>query len=164
MSDESHDPRLLAPCGLFCGACGVYIATRDHNERFKAVLGKLYGTKPEKTECKGCMQGDNPELIYGYCKSCPIRDCVRKKGFYSCHQCNEWPCKYVQNFGFPVGKKVMNRAIPEWRQLCSTHGKENGCIKFAEAQLARYKCPKCGYPLFRGAQQCRSCKVSLDVD
>ncbi|HMA86582.1 MAG TPA: DUF3795 domain-containing protein [Desulfosalsimonadaceae bacterium] len=27
----------MAPCGLYCGACAVYIATRDNNEKFKAV-------------------------------------------------------------------------------------------------------------------------------
>ena len=50
---ESRDRRLLAPCGLYCGVCGVYIATRDGNEKFKAILGKLYGSEPEKTACKG---------------------------------------------------------------------------------------------------------------
>jgi hypothetical protein len=84
-SNEIADDRLLAPCGLYCGVCGVYIATRDHNEKFRAILGKLYGSKPEMTECKGCMQGDPPELLYGFCSTCPIRDCVKGEGFYSCH-------------------------------------------------------------------------------
>ena len=48
----------MAPCGLYCGTCGVYIATRDDNSKFKAILGNLYGTKPEETECLGCMQTD----------------------------------------------------------------------------------------------------------
>ncbi len=69
---EIADERLLAPCGFYCGACGVYIATRDHSEKFKAILGKLYGSKPEKTTCKGCIQRDPPELLYGFCTTCPI--------------------------------------------------------------------------------------------
>ena len=28
---------LLAPCGLYCGVCGVYYATRDKNNKFMAV-------------------------------------------------------------------------------------------------------------------------------
>jgi hypothetical protein len=162
--NEAQDPRLLAPCGLYCGVCGVYIATRDHNDKFKAILGQLYGSKPEKTECKGCMQADPAELIYEFCTTCPIRDCIKKKGFYSCHQCTEFPCKYQKNFGFPVGKKVMARAIPEWRACCAKLGHEKGNIAFAQAQLDRYKCPKCGTPLFRGAHQCRNCKNPVDVD
>ncbi len=26
---------LLAPCGLYCGVCGVYIASRDNNQKLK---------------------------------------------------------------------------------------------------------------------------------
>jgi hypothetical protein len=62
----------MAPCELYCGVCGVYIATRDRNEKFKAVMGSLYGTKPEETECLGCMQPDPPKNLYGFCKGCTI--------------------------------------------------------------------------------------------
>ena len=58
--EEIKNRDLMAPCGLYCGTCGVYIATRDNNEKFKAVMGGLYGTKPEETECRGCMQPDPP--------------------------------------------------------------------------------------------------------
>jgi hypothetical protein len=163
-SKEATDERLLAPCGLYCGVCGVYIATRDHNEKFKAILGKLYGSKPEVTECKGCMQGEPPELLYGFCSTCPIRDCIKGKGFYSCHQCCDFPCKYMDNFPMPVGRKVMRRAIPEWRAFCAKAGVEAGNRAFAEAQFKRYRCPKCGYELFRGAKRCRSCGSPVDVD
>nr|MDO8084108.1 DUF3795 domain-containing protein [Candidatus Sigynarchaeum springense] len=155
---------MLAPCGLYCGVCGVYIATRDNNMKFKEVLGKLYGSKPEVTECKGCMQPDPPELLYGFCKTCPIRDCVKRKGYYSCHQCGEHPCKYVKNFIMPVGIKVMKRAIPEWRGLCKKLGQAKGDVVFAKAQLERYQCPRCHYPLFRGAKRCRGCGEPVDVD
>ena len=40
--DEIKNKDLMAPCGLYCGTCGVYIATRDKNEKFKAVLGLKY--------------------------------------------------------------------------------------------------------------------------
>jgi hypothetical protein len=109
---EISNRNLMAPCGLYCGACGVYIATRDGNEKFKAILGKLYGTKPEDTECCGCMQPDPPKKMYGYCKICNIRDCVLSKGFYSCHQCSEWPCDRINHFGFATGIRVMKKAIP----------------------------------------------------
>jgi len=40
--EEIRNKNLMAPCGLYCGACGVYIATRDGNEKLRAVMGKLY--------------------------------------------------------------------------------------------------------------------------
>ena len=61
--DEIRNKKLMAPCGLYCGVCGVYIATRDKNEKFKTAMATLYGTKPEDTECLGCMQPNPPEKL-----------------------------------------------------------------------------------------------------
>ena len=49
---------LLAPCGLYCGVCAVYIAHRDKNLKFKQNIVKVYQpfTKtPEDISCTGCM-------------------------------------------------------------------------------------------------------------
>ncbi len=76
---EFQDKKLMAPCGLYCGTCGVYIAMRDNNEKFKTVMGNLYGTPPEQTACCGCMQPDPPEKLYVFCKACDIRTCIQSK-------------------------------------------------------------------------------------
>ena len=47
--DEFKNKDLMAPCGLYCGTCGVYISHRDGNEKFRNVMAKLYGSKPEET-------------------------------------------------------------------------------------------------------------------
>jgi len=36
------NPGFLAPCGLYCGVCGVYYATRDENEKFLQKLLNVY--------------------------------------------------------------------------------------------------------------------------
>ena len=155
---ELRNRDLMAPCGLYCGACGVYLAKRDGNEKFRVVLGNLYGTKPDETECDGCMQSDPGKKLYSYCKICTIRSCVQGKGFYSCHQCDEWPCDRINNFILPTGVRVMKRAIPLWRAKVAEHGDQEGSVAWARAECERYHCPACGKPLFRGAQRCRSCK------
>ena len=33
--EEIKNKDLMAPCGLYCGARGVYLATRDNNDKFK---------------------------------------------------------------------------------------------------------------------------------
>ena len=96
--EEIADRRLMAPCGLYCGVCGVYISTRDDNEKFRARLGELYGTPAAETRCHGCMQPDPPVLLYAYCRSCPIRECVQSRGFCSCASCAEWPCALIRDF------------------------------------------------------------------
>ena len=162
--EEFRDRRLMAPCGLYCGTCGVYISHRDDNAKFRGKLAALYGSEPEQTRCLGCWQPDPPELLYGFCQQCPIRDCVRDRGYYSCHQCNEFPCQYVENFPLPVGRRVMKRAIPSWRAKVAELGDEEGSVAWARSECERYHCPHCGEPLFRGAITCRACKAEVVDD
>ncbi len=159
--EEMGNRDLMAPCGLYCGVCGVYIATRDGNEKFKSVMGRLYGTKTEETECLGCMQSDPPQKLYGYCRHCQIRDCIRSKGFYSCHQCRDWPCPLIEHFSLATGRRVMKRTIPLWKEKAALLGDDRGSVEWAKAECERYHCPSCGAPLFRGAITCRSCKASV---
>jgi uncharacterized protein DUF3795 len=159
--EEIRNKDLMAPCGLYCGACGVYIATRDKNEKFKTIMANLYGTKPEETECHGCMQPDPPKKLYGPCKMCQMRDCIKSKGYYSCHQCDEWPCSMTEEFAISTGRSVMNRTIPIWREKVAQSGDEEGSVEWARSECKRYHCPTCGKPLFRGAQRCRACQTEV---
>ncbi len=143
---------LLAPCGLYCGVCGVYYAHRDNNEKFKERLCTVYGTTPEEIKCEGCLS----DVVFKFCLTCPIKTCVLERNYEGCHQCEEFPCKYIDNFPLPVGKKVILRAIPQWREW--------GTEKWVEEEEKRYICPNCGYRLFRGAKRCRSCKEPVDQD
>jgi len=163
---EWADRRLMAPCGLYCGACGVYIATRDGNTKFRDILARLYGSAPDETACLGCMQDDPPECLYGFCTTCRIRDCVRGKGLYSCHPCDEFPCTLIEEFPIPVGRRVMKRAIASWRQKVAELGDDAGSVEWARSECERYHCAGCGEPLFRGAVTCRACKrpVADDLD
>ena len=92
------NPKFLAPCGLYCGFCAVYYATKDKNEKFKERLvgvykGKLPGADDlsvEGVQCGGCLS-DN---VFGFCKVCSIKDCTKTKGYQGCHECDDFPCGY----------------------------------------------------------------------
>jgi hypothetical protein len=107
------------------------------------------------------MQQDPEGKMFPFCVQCKVRDCVLSKGFYSCHQCEDWPCSMIEEFGFATGKRVMKRAIPVWREKVAELGDEEGSAEWSRAELERYHCPSCGTPLFRGAQRCRACKRSV---
>ncbi len=157
---------LLGPCGLYCGVCAIYIAHRDNNRKFKERLVGLYkgsvpgkGTLPgsegltiEDIKCRGCQSDE----VFIYCRRCPIRGCVNERGYEGCYECDEFPCRYVDAFPMAVGKKVILRAVPYWREV--------GTEKFVEDEKARYICPECGNRVFRGATRCNRCKASLDLD
>jgi hypothetical protein len=149
---------LLAPCGLYCGVCSIHIADRDNNLKFKNILADLYKPMTKSADdikCSGCL-AESEEDIFLYCKTCPIRDCVKSKGFNGCYQCDDFPCKFIDRFPIPVGKKVIMRAIPRWRDI--------GTEKWVEEEEKRYHCPECGNSLFRGAKRCNQCRNAVDVD
>ena len=148
---ESINP-LAAPCGQYCGVCGVYIAHRDGNIKFKEVLTQAYNVDVDSIKCKGCLSDE----LFVHCRTCSIRSCVINKDIEGCHQCDDFPCKYIDDFHFPVGKKVILRSIPARRKL--------GTERWIEEEEKRYHCPHCGYKLFRGAQRCRNCKEPVDLD
>jgi hypothetical protein len=173
--DEIKNKSLRAPCGIFCGACAIYIARRDNNEKLTNIICALWKVKPEEAKCFGCMQSDPPQKLFGHCYKCTIRDCAKSKGIYSCHQCKEWPCGIIEDSDLasvlPSSvrnsiKRVWKRAIPLWRDKVAKHGDEQGSLEWARAEAERYHCPDCGRPLFRSAQKCSRCKkmVAEELD
>jgi len=160
------NPNYLAPCGLYCGVCAILIAGRDDNQKFKERLVGLYqgqvagkGTLPGGEElttadikCQGCLS----EKPFVFCRRCDIKDCIKQKGLSGCRECGDFPCDIIEHFPMSVGRKVMLRAIPEWR--------EKGTEQWVADQEARYHCPHCGNRVFRGVVRCNQCKAELDLD
>jgi hypothetical protein len=160
------DPKLISPCGLYCGVCAIRMAHIDKNEKLKEKLVNLYkggtpgkGTLPNSGQlttgdirCEGCNSDD----LFMHCKQCFIRDCAKDKKIEGCHQCEDFPCAYIQNFSMAVGKKVIMRCVP--------YRREHGTQKWVEDEEARYFCPDCGNKVFRGAMRCNKCKIKLDLD
>jgi hypothetical protein len=149
---ETEKCRLAAPCGLYCGVCAIHIAHRDDNLKFKERLTGLYGVGLGDLHCNGCLSDD----VFLYCRVCPIKACTAGKGIAGCHQCADFPCAHIETFAFPVGRKVMLRSIPARREL--------GDEQWMEEEEKRYRCPRCGIGLFRGAKRCRSCGEATDMD
>ncbi len=149
-----YNMELVPPCGLYCGVCAIRIATVDDNDKFREKLAPIYGVKPEDLHCEGCRAP--VDKVWMYCQACPIKACTGDRGYEGCSECDDFPCELIENFPIPVGKKVIMRAVPRWREV--------GTEAWVAEEEARYKCPECGAQLFRGAKRCRSCKEPVDVD
>ncbi|MGD9099044.1 MAG: DUF3795 domain-containing protein [Anaerolineae bacterium] len=153
-------PEHVAPCGLYCGVCRIYQATRADDRKFLGRITKIYArhlpdlghVTLDDILCDGCLS----ERRSITCRVCAIRECVGQKGFPGCHECHDFPCAFIDEFPMPVGKKVILRAIPYWR----AHGTEQWIL----AEEERYRCPECGQKLFRGVKRCQYCKSPVDLD
>ncbi len=65
-----------------------------------------------------------------------------------CHQCDKFPCKLIDEFPVPVGKKIILRSVPARKKL--------GTKTWVKQEKACYECPQCNTHLFRGARRCSS--------
>ena len=160
------NPNFISPCGLYCGVCAIYIAHCEDNQKFKKRLVNVYkGNVPgkgmlpngdelsiEDINCCGCLSDEQ----FLHCRQCEIRDCTKQKGYTGCHHCDEFPCQHIDDFPMTVGKKVILRAIPYWREF--------GTEKWIQDEEARYICPECGNKVFRGVVRCNQCKANLNLD
>ncbi|MBI5846081.1 MAG: DUF3795 domain-containing protein [Deltaproteobacteria bacterium] len=142
----------IAPCGLWCGACGIAVAHASGNERLKEKLAPVYGVAPSDMVCEGCRS----ENRFVFCQACAIRSCTEQKGYKGCFECNDFPCATVSEFPHPVARKVMLRAVPRWREL--------GTAAWIAEEEARYACPGCGARLMRGQGRCPGCKEPVNPD
>lgn len=159
-------PEWLSPCGLYCGVCAIRIAHQDNNTKLKEKLAQLYkggtpgkGALPNAAEltaadihCGGCLSND----LFLHCRQCDIRNCAIRKGYSGCHECEEFPCRFIEEFPMTVGKKVILRAVP--------YRKAHGAETWVCDEEARYVCPNCGNPVFRGAMRCNRCRTDLNLD
>ena len=147
---------LLAPCGLYCGVCGAYLATRDDNDKLRQGMARVYRCAPEDINCRGCLS----DLRFKHCEVCVIRDCAQTKNLTGCHQCDEFPCDKIEALSAafpdtPAGREV-RRAIDAWRNL--------GDEAFVAAEEARWTCRSCGARLMRGQMRCNHCQTELVLD
>ncbi|MFX0039276.1 MAG: DUF3795 domain-containing protein [Candidatus Heimdallarchaeota archaeon] len=148
---------LLSPCGLYCGVCRIYLAHKDNDIEFKKeilpTLNSIGIRNVDDVACRGCL---SDEVVFNFCRTCPIKDCIKNKEINGCYLCEEFPCKIIRNWPDLLEKKIILRSTYSRQKL--------GTERWVEAEKKRYKCPKCGNPLFHGAKKCKRCNLAVDLD
>jgi len=87
--------QFLAPCGIDCQDCKVYLATQkddpDERKRLAEQFFKQHNQDidPETIVCDGCSSG---KRMIGFCAICQIRACAFGKGYATCAECQDFPC------------------------------------------------------------------------
>jgi len=84
------EKELIAVCGLHCGVCPIYLATKDRALAEK--IASKRGVKPEDLHCLGCRseKGNIPLMGPPTCETYVC--CVNDKKLEFCFQCEEFPC------------------------------------------------------------------------
>lgn len=86
-TEKVKEEILIAPCGLDCGLCPVYVSTINNVklEGNSEVLGVLGEDK-----CPSCRVKNKES---SYCEN--YKCCVVKQGLKFCYECKYYPCKLL---------------------------------------------------------------------
>jgi hypothetical protein len=143
--DYQPDKKLVAVCGLFCPACGIFIAQGESLEKRKKIAQNLQ-ISIEDIKCDGCRA----ENRFPYCETCKMVPCAAEKGLDFCVECEEYPCAALKEF-----QAAMPHRIELWQAQARI--KEVGYMKWFEEMLYHYSCTRCNTINSAYHLACRNC-------
>jgi hypothetical protein len=146
--------QLVAPCGLYCGACPMYLATQSRDEqKSKALLeqfgaGKMKFTK-EDLQCDGCL---GKGKLATFCRSCALRSCAAgKPKVVRCSDCSDFPCSRITNFNND-GMLHHSEVLANLRGI-----REMGIAAWTRHEDQRWHCAQCSTPIAWYDKACSVC-------
>jgi len=157
MSSQERE-KLAAPCGLYCGACSIYIARKRGDEAAVNTMAKRISEargseiRPEEDiTCNGCLSSQ----LAIFCRQCDMRTCAVEKGVTHCAQCSEFPCPTITDFnddGRPHHSEVLDNVRRQ---------QETGIDAWLDEQEDRWRCPDCGCVIGWYDTKCPQCTTAL---
>ncbi|HNW57431.1 MAG TPA: DUF3795 domain-containing protein [Bacteroidales bacterium] len=132
LSPDSFDSILLAPCGIYCGACSGYL-------------------RP-KNKCTGCRI--DSETKPTYCKSCKIANCelLAKTESRYCYDCEKLPCQRLKQLDKRYRTKYNTGLIQNLMII-----KEKGMDTFMKLEREKRTCVNCGSIISIHRENCTAC-------
>ena len=135
-------------CGLFCGACDVFLANRE--DRVEAAA-KAWGMPAEQLLCHGC----NSSLHAIYCVDCEIKACASSKEIEHCADCAEAPCE--KTVAFRNDRHAHHSVILANQRQWQVLGRD----AWLEQQALRWQCPDCNTRFAWYDRTCKTCGANL---
>ena len=96
--NPGDEEKLVAVCGMYCGACPSYIVTHTDDEEKKKTVLKPILSGPWKLKitdlvCDGCLGADR---ILPSCRNCDKKLCsYNKQRVARCSDCPDFPCPRI---------------------------------------------------------------------
>lgn len=112
-TQERHD--LVAPCGIDCGLCELYVC-RDDPRLTDYLVSR--GIPAERLPCPGCVPGHGACPVVG--GVCATWTCAEGHGVRFCFECPDFPCEKLNPAAdradvLPHNTKVFNLSVIERR-------------------------------------------------
>lgn len=147
-SNHTHPVRnLSAACGLYCGSCGIYLATQENDTEKLLRYALVLNQSLNETFCDGCRA----ERKSAHCSCmCSFIKCTFEKGIEFCGFCQEFPCTELKNFQSRMPHRV---EILESQNRLKETGMEQWIIEMKE----NYSCPQCKTVNTAYDERCRKC-------
>ena len=156
-ADEApgNGENLVATCGLYCGACPIYLDTQSRSDQKTREFMRQLGSgqtaiRREDFLCDGC-QGKG--RLISFCAKCAIRSCAQGKGIARCSDCPEFPCARLTDFNNNYGK------LQHHSEVLANLGRlrQMGIKNWAASEQQRWRCPQCRNPLSWYDKACSQC-------
>lgn len=143
---------LEATCGLFCGACSVYIATKEDPERLKRISSK-FEIPEEAALCLGC----GSDKRFASCEGCGFSACAKGKGVAFCSECQDFPCRELKDF-----QAALPHRLDLWEDLEQARSLKPA--DWVAKVQQKYTCGQCGTINSAYDLSCRECGHSPSCD
>jgi hypothetical protein len=144
---------VVGRCGIYCGACPIYRATRG-DEEAKNFARDVWKTPPNRMTCDGC-HNLGPEA-HGV--DCPRRKCMDTKGHEYCSECKEYPTGKCKNFESMNGYFEKRRESLRENLRRITSGDVDAWLG---EEAKKNRCAACNHPTFWEEKRCPGCGKPL---
>ncbi|OGF48958.1 MAG: hypothetical protein A2231_10955 [Candidatus Firestonebacteria bacterium RIFOXYA2_FULL_40_8] len=127
---------LIAPCGINCGVCSLYLAYSNGLPEKKGNIRHCIGCKPRNKKCTRCKTGNINKIRF-------------------CYECSDFPCEFL--------KRLEKRYLSSYKRPESPIKnlkdiKKLGVKKFLALERKKWKCPKCSGVVSVHNGKCFACE------
>ena len=136
--------KLIAPCGMNCGICMVYLRERN---KCKGCRASDVGKPVTRTECK----------IKTCEKRASERKTCEKEEFEFCFECSEFPCKRLNQLDNRYRRKYRMSMIENLIAI-----RDGGISGFLASEAERWRCRNCGEVINVHKGGCSVCGSELE--
>jgi len=136
-SNSRKESKLGAYCGLYCGACSLYLAS-------------VKAADPSKVVCLGCKS----DKLAEHCLKCTMKDCAKEKNSAP-RQCSQFPCEKTKAF-HTSGKDMVKVAEKNCYSI-----RQTSYPVWIKQQAKRWTCGNCGSTFSFSDETCPNCKADV---